>query len=150
MNELSLLDTLFNDGCSLAVPSFASTAFNMPSVDVKQTKDAYIFEMDLPGLTENDIDISLKDNKLTVCSVQEKAEGEKKAEPKEEKTAKTEEEQEVFLIHERRASQFRRSFSLPRDIDIEGTGACFKNGVLVITVPRKPEAAPRKITIQVA
>lgn len=149
MNELSLLDTFFNDGCSLAIPSFSAPAYNLPSVDVKQTKDAYIFEMDLPGMTEKDIEISLKENKLTVCSAEEE-----KAEPKAKNTEATEKkddaEQEVFLIHERKSAKFRRSFTLPRDIDPENAGASFRNGVLVITVPRKPETEPRKITIQVA
>ena len=81
MNELSLLDTLFgNDG---TMPSFYTRACT-PNVDVKETKDAYILTMDLPGRNENDVEIGLKDDILTIASVEKAETKEEKKEAKEE------------------------------------------------------------------
>ena len=142
MNELSILDELLNGDCGLF-----STMGNgySPDVDVMQTKSAYEISMELPGKTEKDVDLSLKDNVLTVSSVTP-------AEVKEEKSENTEKDEEkpVYLLRERRNSSFTRSFKLPRDIDAENVSASFVNGVLTVTVPRKPEEEAKKIAIRVA
>lgn len=136
MNELSLLDTLFgNDGFTFPA---ARTACYSPKVDVLQTKDSYILKMDLPGKTEEDVEITLKNDVLTIAS----------AEKKEEK--KAEEENEIWLIRERTAygsQKFRRTFTLPKDIDVSKVSANFKNGVLSVEIGRKEESAEQKIKI---
>ena len=136
MNELSLFNTLFNDGLAFDISCGRGTG-SMPKVDVKQTKDNYQFQIDLPGMTQNDIDISIKENTLTVASVQ-----------KEEKTE--EKNREVFLIRERAPFSFKRSFTLPRDADSSNAEASFVNGVLSIKIARRPEEQPKKIAIKVA
>ena len=137
MNELSLLDTLFgNDG---TMPSFYTRACT-PNVDVKETKDAYILTMDLPGRNENDVEIGLKDDILTIASVE-------KAETKEEK--KEDKEEFSWLIHERHSSSFKRTYSLPKDINPEAVTAVFKNGVLTVRIERKAAASAKKIAIRV-
>ncbi|MBQ1832856.1 MAG: Hsp20/alpha crystallin family protein [Treponema sp.] len=138
MNELSLFDTLFNDGCA-GFPVFKTSANYVPKVDVKENKNAYVLDMDLPGFSENDVQIDLKENVLTISSVEEKENGNKKPE-----------DEFVWLIHERRSSDFERRFSLPQDIDADGITASFKNGVLTVSIPRKAEAAAKKINISVA
>ncbi len=133
MNELSLLDTFFG------TPRFnfgQNTC--LPSVDVTESKDSYTLMMDLPGRSENDVDLSLKDGVLTISSVKETS-SEKKGE-----------KNENFLIKERTISQFKRSFSLPKDIDEENVGATFKNGVLTVTIPRHAQLAEKKIAITAA
>lgn len=136
MNELSLLDTLFgNDGFTFPA---ARTAYYAPKVDVLQTKENYILKMDLPGKTEEDVEITLKNDVLTIAS----------AEKKEEK--KAEDEKEIWLIRERTAcsaQKFRRTFTLPKDIDASKVSASFKNGVLSVEIGRKEEAAEQKIKI---
>lgn len=148
MNELSLLNSLLDDGLTMTLPGLCSpaTRYAMPNVDVKSTKDSYIMEMDLPGKTEADVDISFKDGVLTVAShEEEKSAKEKKAEEKAE-----EKNEETYLMHERRSYNFTRSFTLPKDIDSETFTATFKNGVLTITVAKKAVTESRRIAITAA
>ena len=105
----------------------------LPKVDVRETKDAYLLDMDLTGCTDKDVQINLKDRILSISSVKE--------EKKEEKT------EGEFLIKERRTSRFARSFTLPEDINGEKVKAEFKNGLLSVLIPRKPEAQSRSIAI---
>ncbi len=140
MNELSLFNTLFNDGLAFDISCGRGTG-SMPKVDVKQTKDNYQFQIDLPGMTQDDIDISIKENTLTVASVQEEEKTEEKSEEK---------NREVFLIRERAPFSFKRSFTLPRDADSSNAEASFVNGVLSIKIARRPEEQPKKIAIKVA
>ncbi len=143
MNELSLFNSLFDDGDFGFFPAVAKNySFGVPQVDVKETKDAYALEMDLPGRTENDVDVDLKDNVLTIASHTE--------ETKEEKSKDKKEGEVQWLIHERRSSGFCRRFSLPQDIDSEKVSANFKNGVLSVNIPRKALTEPKKISISVA
>ena len=119
----------------------------MPKVDVLENKDSYILEMELPGYTENDVDISLKDRVLTIGSKPKDAKAEKN-EKKE--IAKQDANHSVYLVRERRDTAFTRSFTMPEDIDTEKVSANFKNGLLTITLPRKPEADTKRIAISVA
>ena len=135
MNELALFNSLFDDG--FGFPELRKTHFGMPKVDVKQKGDTYVLEMDLPGRTEKDVDLNLKDNVLTISSVQE-----------EKKESKKEGE---WLVHERTSSSFSRSFTLPDDIEGAKITASFKNGVLTITMPRnKALTESKKIAITAA
>lgn len=147
MNALSLFNPAFSNdvfdaldrGLGLFTP-VSSVAQVAPKVDVKETDEAYLMDMDLPGLSEKDVEINLKDRVLSITSVQEA-----------EKEEKGKEANEVqYLIRERRSSCFSRRFTLPEDIDSEKVEAKFKNGVLTITIPRKPENQPRQILIQSA
>ena len=137
MNELSLLDSLFgNDGFTF--PS-ARNDYMTPKVDVMQKKDCYVLCMDLPGKTEDDVEITLKNDVLTIAAAEKKAEENKNEEAKE----------EIWLIRERNwaHTEFRRSFTLPKDIDPAKVSANFKNGVLSITIGRKEETQEQKIKI---
>ncbi len=147
MNELSLFNTLFDDNC-VGFPVFKTSTNFVPKVDVKETKNAYVLDMDLPGLSEKDVEIDLKDNILTIASKDETP-TENEKEHKSEETSEVEEDWQ-WLIHERRATKFERRFSLPQDIDSETISAVFKNGVLTVTIPRKAQANARRINISVA
>lgn len=114
----------------------------MPRVDVSEKKDAYTLVMELPGLTEEDFELNLKDRVLTIESKMKDA----KTEKKEEKAASD----SVYLIHERRPMNFARSFTMPEDIDQEKVTASFKNGLLEIVIPRKAETQTKRIAISVA
>jgi len=134
---------------SLFNPTFTPDVFDFfdreltrttPNVDVRETETAYIMEMDLPGLTEKDVEINLKDRLLSITSEQEV----KKEEEKKDSSGAQ------YLIRERRSSAFSRRFTLPEDIDAALVEANFANGVLTITIPRKPESQPRQIQIKSA
>jgi HSP20 family protein len=121
-----VLDSFFTD-----VPLWNSRT---PAVDVKEEDKRYLMEVELPGLTEKDIEVKVEDNILTLSS--------KKEESKEEK-------KDGYLIHERRRAEFARTFVLPNDADREQINAEFKNGLLMVQIPKKPEAQPRKIDVKV-
>ena len=95
--------------------------------------------MELPGRSENDVNIELDHNTLTISS--------KIEETKEQKEDK---KSEKWLIKERRYSSFRRSFTIPEDVNSEEVKASFKNGILSVEMPRKALPTPKKITINVA
>ncbi len=146
MNALSL----FNDWLNDDYYGTTSKIF-VPNVDVTETKDSYVLEMDLPGRTEKDVAIELNDRVLTVSSADEKKAETKTSETEEKDEEKDEDDNKPqYLMRERCRSSFSRSFTLPKDIDETGVSASFKNGVLSIAIPRKAEAQPRKITINVA
>ena len=142
MNELSILDSLFNDVFENRMPSFNySKRMEIPKVDVTQSKDSYILEMDLPGRSENDVNLELDQNVLTISSVKETNE-EKNLDKKDDSS-----DESKWIIKERHTSSFSRRYTLPDDIDSENVKATFKNGVLNITIPRKALAAPKRIAI---
>jgi len=108
-----------------------------PTVDVRETSDAYIMDIDLPGYTEKDVTVHLKERVLTVASNHEETK-EKEEKPN----------GEQFLIRERTQRRFVRRFTLPEDIDQDKVEASFKNGVLTVNIPRKEIAPRRQIAIK--
>jgi HSP20 family protein len=104
-----------------------------PAVDIREEEGRYVLEAELTGLTENDFDVQVHDNLLTISS--------KKAESEE--TNKN-----GYVLRERRAASFSRSFVLPKDVDREKIDAQFKNGLLTLVLNKTPEAKPRSIQIK--
>ncbi|MGA9525254.1 MAG: Hsp20/alpha crystallin family protein [Myxococcaceae bacterium] len=104
----------------------------VPSLEVKERKDAIVLRADLPGVREDDVDVSLTGNRLTISG---KREEEKK------------EEGERYYTYERSYGTFSRSFTLPEGIDSEHIEANLKDGVLDVTIPKRPEVQPKKISL---
>jgi HSP20 family protein len=104
--------------------------------DVAETDDAVKISADLPGLTEKDIDVSVAEGVLTI-----KGEGKTETE--------TDEKDKHYHRVERSYGAFERAMSLPNDVDESKIAADFKNGVLEITLPKKPEAKKKAKKIQV-
>lgn len=106
-----------------------------PSVDVAETEDGFEVTAELPGLTEDNIDVSLADGVLTL-------KGEKKEEQ--------EKKEKDYYLSERRYGAFRRSFRLPEGVDEDKIEAKFDKGVLRIILPKTQEAVrhARKIAIK--
>jgi HSP20 family protein len=109
----------------------AGTDF-LPSFDVKETKDAYVVEADLPGVKEENVEVSLTGNVLQISGHRED---------------ETKEEGDQWFVVERSHGQFARSFSLPAGADPENVKAEMKNGVLRIGIPKRPEVQAKKISI---
>jgi HSP20 family protein len=103
-----------------------------PAMDLVETEDHLVLRGDLPGLTEDDIDIEIKDNVLTVS-------GERKAE--------SEERNEGYYRVERAFGSFSRSLTLPQGIDADKVEANFDKGVLEVRVPKPAEAKPTRVQI---
>ncbi len=106
----------------------------LPRVDVIETEKEYQLEADLPGYSEKDVQVQVKDGLLTISS-----------QKYEEKEGKVE---TLYLIKERWNSGFERSFKLPKDADQDNITAVFKNGILTLTIGRRPETQPKQITIR--
>lgn len=104
----------------------------LPPVDIRETGDALILSAELPGMTRDNVDITLENNVLSIH-------GERKFE-------KDTEEGNYHRI-ERAYGTFSRSFTLPSNVDAEKVEARFDNGVLHVEVPKADEAKPRKVTI---
>lgn len=107
----------------------------LPAVDVSETDADFVVRAELPGMAQNEIEINVQDNVLTL-------KGEKKQEKKEEK--------ENFQRLERSYGSFSRSFTLPAGVKPEDIKASFKDGVLEVTMPKTEEAKPKKIAISAA
>lgn len=151
MNELSLFDTLFNDSVGNVFNGFGYRSTCIPKVDVKENNDSYVLEMELPGRDENSVNIELDNNMLTISS---KEEFSKEVSNNEDSNSKKEDsnskEKVKYLLKERSISSFKRSFTIPDDVDAENIKATFKNGILNIVFQRKQLPLPRKINIEVA
>ncbi len=105
----------------------------MPPVDIREDGDKYIVEAELPGLSENDVELKIQDRVLTI-------ESKKESEVKEEK--------KNYLMRERKACSFKRTFSLPRNIAYDKVIAVFKDGLLSITLPKSEDAQEKVIEIK--
>jgi len=109
----------------------------IPAVNVEETKDELILLAELPGMTEDNINIEMENSVLTIS-------GEKS----EERTEGDEERR--YHLWERRYGQFQRSFTLPRTVKGDDIHASFDKGVLRIRMPKVAEAKTRKIAIEKA
>jgi HSP20 family protein len=105
-----------------------------PDVDIYETAEELVLQADMPGLSERDIDIRVENNTLTI-----------RGERKFEATVP----EDNYLRIERRYGSFTRSFSLPHTVDTERIKAEYRNGVLTIRLPKREEARPKQIRVQV-
>ncbi len=125
----------------LGFDAFRAAPVRQPAIDIRENEKAYLIEAELPGLSEKDVQIEVKDSVLSL-----KVETVEKAEAKEAPKA----EDEKWIHRERRNYAFTRSFSLPENADEEAIEARFKDGILMIALPKKPEKAPRQVVVKVA
>lgn len=134
MNDFSIFDTLFNNVMADNACLYAKNS--TPRVDVLEQKDAYTLEMELPGRSENDVNIEVDYKNLKISSVKEEAKND------------SENEKPKYVLRERGSRDFERNFILPEDVDTESIKANFKNGILTINMAKRENAVPRKIEVQ--
>ena len=105
-----------------------------PPTDIKETSDEYIIEMEIPGMEESDIKVSINENHLTIVGEIKKT---------------TQVETSKPLLIERFTGSFQRTFTLPSNrIDSIASKAKFKNGILRISVTKAEEIRPREIKLE--
>jgi HSP20 family protein len=104
------------------------------AVDVREDADHIYVEAELPGFKKDEVDITLENQTLTIAA-------ERKSEHKKEG------EQGELLLHERRYSRFLRSFTLPPTVDEQSVNAKLNDGLLTITINKREETKPRKVTV---
>jgi HSP20 family protein len=107
----------------------------VPSFEIKETKEAYVFKADVPGIKESDLDVTLTGNRLTVSGKRE---------------AEKQEQTDTYYAYERSYGDFARSFTLPEGVDANSVNAELNQGVLTLSIKKTPEAQPKKIAVQSA
>lgn len=115
-----------------ALPVERTVAFT-PTFDVKETKEGYLFKADLPGVKDQDVEVTLNENRLTVSGKRE---------------TDVEEKTDTYYNRERSYGTFVRSFTLPSGVDSDHCLAELKEGVLTINIPKTQKAAAKKIAIR--
>ncbi|HZO60504.1 MAG TPA: Hsp20/alpha crystallin family protein [Solirubrobacterales bacterium] len=121
-----LFNSFFDEGGNGAQRRWA------PAVDLVEREDSLLLRADLPGLSEDDVQIEVRDNILTIS-------GERKAEH--------EDKQNGYYRVERSFGRFSRSLQLPSGVEASAIQASFDRGVLEVTIPKPEERKPRRIEI---
>ena len=106
-----------------------------PAVDILERKDRFVLRADLPGVGVDAIDVRMEDGVLTLSG---------------ERTREADEEIDGVRRFERSSGRFLRRFSLPESADAEQITARSTNGILEVSIPKQPEAQPRRITVEAA
>lgn len=131
----NIFDELLND---THIPSFAGSDFirnrNLPAVNVEETEKGYLIEMAVPGLDKKDFNINLDQDLLTISAHQE---------------TKNENEAENYVCREFNYATFKRSFTLPEDVDTSKITANYNNGVLTVDIPYSDTKTKVQKTIKI-
>ena len=113
--------------------SFADWA---PSVDIEEAEDKYVIKADLPGVDKKDINVKLENGVLSIR-------GEKQTEKETGKDTKQHRTERFY-------GTFARSFTLPEAVKADKVDASYKDGVLLLAIPKAEEAKPKSIDIKVS
>ncbi len=114
-------------------PADNTTPAYTPSFEVKETNGGYLLEADLPGVKEDDLEVSLHKNVLTVSGS---------------RASEERQEGDTFFVYERQYGSFSRSFSLPEEANADAVSAQLVDGVLTLSIAKKAESQPRKIAVK--
>ena len=129
------LDDIFNRDLPSVFTSNFNTGITLPKVNIKETADAFVVEMAVPGLKKSDFQLDLDNQSLSI-STELKKENEHK--------------EENYTRREFGYASFKRTFNLPESVNDEEINATYTNGILSILLPKKEEAKqkpPRNIKI---
>ena len=107
----------------------------IPAVDVREEKDRFVVNADLPGVAPTDIEITAEKGVLTLR-------GERKSLPPE--------QLEGYDRVERATGEFTRRFTLPENVQADAIKAKFTHGVLEVSIPKQPVAAPKRVLVEAA
>jgi HSP20 family protein len=130
-----LFEDFFGDGFGAPItPALLATKDFAPVMDLKERDDAYVAELEMPGMKAEEFKVEVLEGVLSIR-------GERKQE-KEEKTKR-------WHRTERLYGSFERRVALPNQVDAEKVDAAYKDGVLTVTVPKAPGAKPKTIQVRV-
>lgn len=104
----------------------------MPDVEIKETPEALVMKADLPGMKEDEVDISVVGNRMTISGRREEEDRREDAQ---------------YFAYERRYGTFSRTFVLPETYDPDQVKAELKDGVLTVEIPKRPGAQARHIPL---
>lgn len=121
----SLIDDFINTDWNLKVPTFSGT---VPAVNIKELDSQFEIELAVPGMKKDDFEIEVEDGVLSISSTQEEEQVNEKGK---------------FTRREFSYSSFRRSFTLPDSVNPTKIDATYKEGVLIVLLPKHKEAQPQ-------
>ena len=104
----------------------------LPAVDVNETDDEFVLELEVPGYEEKELKIEAFDRTVKIAGARHEVE---------------EKSDKVFRLHERLEKHFERRFEFPPEVDTKHLKAVFENGVLEVHAPKSAQMKPRKIAI---
>jgi HSP20 family protein len=105
-----------------------------PSFEIRETDDAFVFRADMPGVRNEDLDISMIGNQLQISGRREQEQ---------------QQDEGRYHTYERAYGSFSRVFALPDSADVDNIRAELNNGVLTLSVPKKPGSAPQRRKVQI-
>jgi HSP20 family protein len=105
-----------------------------PLVDIYETDEGVVLQMDLPGVKKEDVSIEIKNNLLTIHG---------------QRPVQNEIRQDFYYQRERICGTFQRSFSLHAATEPDQINASFKNGVLTVRIPYPKEDKPQKVSVSI-
>jgi len=126
------MNRLFDDAFSSREQGDLTAGTWSPSVDIHEKDKELVLTAEIPGVKEEDVDVEIEDNVLTLRG---KKEFEKET------------KEEDYHRIERSYGSFYRSFTLPTNVDRDKIEANFDDGLLRITMPKKPELKPKKVNV---
>ena len=132
---VSLFDQFNNEINRYFARSHPATARKgdwVPAVDIREEDNRFVLTADVPGVSRENIDITLEDGVLTIRG---------------ERSARQESEAEGYRRRERVQGTFLRQFTLPDTVNAEQINATVKDGVLEIAIPKLEKPRPKKITV---
>ncbi|HKP85118.1 MAG TPA: Hsp20/alpha crystallin family protein [Blastocatellia bacterium] len=128
------INQLFDNSAATASDEGVALSTWTPAVDIYEDDQAFLLKLELPEVSREDVKVNLHDNTLSIT-------GERRFE--------NEEKREGYHRVERSYGQFYRSFTLPPNVNAEAINAQFKDGMLRLTLPKKEEAKPKQISVNV-
>jgi|SaaInl4_150m_RNA_FD_contig_31_631614_length_583_multi_4_in_0_out_0_1 HSP20 family protein len=132
------------------VPAFAAGTRRVawaPRVDVLETADALEVSAELPGLTEQDIELHVRENVLTIKGEKRSGRADAEAADTEDDEGATEAEAPKVYYSERHYGKFQRSLALPSHVNSDEANATFADGILTVRLPKADSHRSRQISI---
>jgi len=129
-DAVATLDRMFDDVMGSTLGTATSNRTFNPSIDVRTSEKDVVFACDVPGVKEEELEVTLENHVLTIKG-----------------TRKFESKEDEQVVLGRAYGSFSRAYTLPSSLDDENLTAQLANGVLTIRIPRQPKARPRKIQI---
>ncbi|MCC8369016.1 MAG: Hsp20/alpha crystallin family protein [Rickettsia endosymbiont of Oxypoda opaca] len=130
----NIFNEFFNDFYSLTNSGLTDIARNLaPRTDISETDTEYNLEVELPGVVQQNIELKIDNNILTIKGSREES---------------SEDKNKNYHMRERYYGTFQRSISLPLNINEEDIEARFENGILHIKIPKKEQSTSRKIEVK--
>jgi HSP20 family protein len=128
------INQLFDDSVGKSGRDGIALSTWTPAVDVYEDENSFLIKAELPEVNKDDVKVNLHDNMLSIS-------GERRFE--------NEQKRDGYHRVERSYGEFYRSFALPPNVNTDAINAQFKDGVLRLTLPKKEEAKPKQISVNV-